>query len=77
MKHLSLICFFSFFVYPISLFAEIVWTGANGSDIFDEANWDLSDSFVEFIDPNVSIDDDVIINYLVINYLVINNLLSC
>ena len=61
MKHLSLICFFSFFVYPISLFAEIVWTGANGSDIFDEANWDLSDSFVEFIDPNVSIDDDVII----------------
>ena len=41
--------------------AEIVWTGANGADIFDEANWDLSNSPVDIIDPNISIDDDVII----------------
>ena len=41
--------------------AEIVWTGTNGGDIFDEANWDLSNSLVDIIDPNVSIDDDVII----------------
>ena len=43
------------------MFAEIVWTGANGADIFDEDNWDLSNSLVEVIDPNFSIDDDVII----------------
>lgn len=41
--------------------ADIVWTGAVSGDIFDEANWDLSQSSVTVIDPNVSIDDDVVI----------------
>ena len=61
MKRLNLICFCLFILGQISLFAEIVWTGANGADIFDEDNWDLSNSLVEVIDPNFSIDDDVII----------------
>ncbi|MDG1855107.1 MAG: hypothetical protein P8I97_13155 [Verrucomicrobiales bacterium] len=52
---------FAFGLFTSSLMAEIVWTGANGADIFDEANWDLSNSLVDIIDPNVSIDDDVII----------------
>jgi hypothetical protein len=41
--------------------AGIVWTGANGTDIFDEGNWDLSNSTVTVIDPNVSIDADVVL----------------
>ncbi|MCP4950672.1 MAG: hypothetical protein GY922_02345, partial [Proteobacteria bacterium] len=41
--------------------AGIVWTGANGTDVFDEGNWDLSNSSVTVIDPNVSIDADVVI----------------
>ena len=41
--------------------ADIVWTGAVSDDIFDEANWDLSGSTVTVIDPNVTIDDDVVI----------------
>ena len=41
--------------------ADIVWTGAVSSDIFDEANWDLSNSTVTVIDPNVGIDDHVVI----------------
>ena len=41
--------------------AVIVWTGANGTDIFDEGNWDLSNSNVTVIDPNVSIDADVVL----------------
>ena len=61
MKSLSLISLFTFVVFNISSLAEIVWTGANGADIFDEANWDLSDSFVDVIEPNLSIDDDVVI----------------
>ena len=52
---------FAFGLFKSSLMAEIVWTGANGTDIFDEANWDLSNSPVDIIDPNISIDDDVII----------------
>jgi hypothetical protein len=52
---------FAFGLFTSSLMAEIVWTGANGADIFDEANWDLSNSLVDIIDPNISIDDDVII----------------
>ena len=39
--------------------ADIVWTGAVSDDIFDEANWDLSNSTVTVVNPNVSIDDDV------------------
>ena len=41
--------------------AVIVWTGANGADIFDEGNWELSNSTVTVIDPNVSIEDDVVL----------------
>jgi hypothetical protein len=41
--------------------ADIFWTGAVSGDIFDEANWDLSQSQVTVIDPNVSIDDNVVI----------------
>ncbi|NRB44467.1 MAG: hypothetical protein HRU47_06625, partial [Verrucomicrobiales bacterium] len=39
----------------------ITWTGADGTDIFEESNWDLTNSDVEIIDPNVSIEDDVFI----------------
>ena len=39
----------------------IYWVGAEGFDLFDEANWDLTNSSVEIIDPNVSIEDDVYI----------------
>ncbi|MDE0569537.1 MAG: hypothetical protein OSB44_02575, partial [Verrucomicrobiales bacterium] len=39
----------------------ITWTGADGTDIFEESNWDLANSNVEIIDPNVSIEDDVFI----------------
>lgn len=41
--------------------AEIVWTGAVSNDIFDEANWDLTNSAVTVIDPNVAISDFVTI----------------
>ena len=41
--------------------ADIVWTGAVSSDVFDEANWDLSNSTVTTIDPNVGIEDDIVI----------------
>ena len=40
---------------------DILWTGAVSGDMFDEANWDLSQSSVTVIDPNVTIDDNVII----------------
>ena len=42
-------------------FADIVWTGAVSTDIFDEANWDLTGSTVTVVDPNVTIDDNVVI----------------
>ena len=73
MKRLNLICFCLFILGQISLFAEIVWTGANGADIFDEDNWDLSNSLVEVIDPNFSIDDDVIIKDGEIETITSNN----
>jgi hypothetical protein len=41
--------------------ATISWVGGDSADIFDEANWDLSGSGVASLDPDVSIDDDVII----------------
>jgi len=41
--------------------ADIVWIGAVSNDIFDEANWDLSGSTVTIVDPNVSIDDNILI----------------
>lgn len=41
--------------------AEITWVGGASTDIFDEANWDLSNSSVTVIDPNVTISDDAVI----------------
>lgn len=41
--------------------AVISWVGGANTDIFDEANWDLSGSAVTTINPNVSIPDDVMI----------------
>ncbi len=44
----------------LSILAQgILWTGALGTDAFEERNWDLTLSAVAAIDPNVSIDDDV------------------
>ena len=53
--------FFSIALLAVPAQADVVWTGAVSDDIFDEANWDLSGSTVTVIDPNVSIDDDVVI----------------
>jgi len=39
----------------------ITWTGASSQDIFEEANWDLSQSLVTTIDPDVTIHDDALI----------------
>ena len=47
--------------------AGIVWTGTNGTDIFDEGNWDLSNSTVTVIDPNVSIEDDVVFSNAIVD----------
>lgn len=41
--------------------ADIFWTGATSNDIFDEANWDLTQSTVTVIDPDITIDDDIYI----------------
>ena len=41
--------------------ADVVWTGAVDDDIFDEANWDLTNSTVTVIDENVPIFDDIVI----------------
>ncbi len=45
---------------PAAAPAAIVWTGAVDADIFNEANWDLSGSAVTVIDPNVTVNDDVV-----------------
>ncbi len=45
---------------PVTM-ADIVWTGAVSNDIFEDLNWDLSASTVTAVDPNVSINDDVLI----------------
>ena len=39
--------------------AQIVWTGANGSGIFQEANWDFTASTVTMVDHTVPILDNV------------------
>ena len=46
---------------PVAAQAEITWVGGTSTDIFDEANWDLSNSSVTVIDPNVTISDDAVI----------------
>jgi len=56
--HLALL----FALSAVNAHADIVWTGAVDDDIFNEANWDLSGSTVTVIDPDVSIDDDVVIS---------------
>ena len=57
--HLALLGALATLAAPAS--ADIVWTDAVSSDIFVEANADLSSSTVTAIDPNVGIDDDVVI----------------
>ena len=42
--------------------ADIVWTGAVSDDIFDIANWDVTNSTVTTIAPNVTILDDATIS---------------
>lgn len=39
--------------------ADIFWTGATDSDIFEDGNWDLSGSSVIAVDANVTINDNV------------------
>ncbi len=41
--------------------ASISWLGTVSDDIFDVGNWDLSASSVTTLEPNVSIEDSVII----------------
>ncbi len=41
--------------------ADITWTGAVSGDIMDVANWDLTQSTVTTLAPNVSITDNVVI----------------
>lgn len=41
--------------------AEIRWTGTVSRDAFDEANWDFTQSSVTSVEPDVSIDDDVVV----------------
>jgi hypothetical protein len=53
--------FLLFALLAVPAQADIVWTGAVSNDIFDEANWDLSNSTVTLVDPNVSINDDILI----------------
>ena len=41
--------------------AQIAWTGMTGTDVFEESNWDFSNSTVTAIDPNVAIDDNLVV----------------
>ncbi len=41
--------------------AQITWTGTTGTDAFDETNWDLTGSTVTTVDPNVAVDDDMVV----------------
>lgn len=52
---------FALILFAVPAQADIVWTGAVSNDIFDENNWDLSGSTVTVVDPNVTIDDNVVI----------------
>ena len=45
-----------------SLPTELHWVGGTGQDIFVEANWDLTNTSVAVVDPNVSIDDDIVVD---------------
>ena len=46
---------------PATSQASISWLGTVSDDVFDVANWDLSSSSVTSIEPNVSIEDSVLI----------------
>jgi hypothetical protein len=48
-------------VLPMQASANVIWVGGSSTDVFEEANWDLSGSAVTIVDPNVSIMDDVLI----------------
>jgi hypothetical protein len=47
--------------FAMSAQAQIIWVGDVSSDIFDEANWNLTSSSVTVIDPDVTISDDAVI----------------
>ena len=53
----TVVCLF----LPVHVSANVIWIGDLSTDVFEEANWDLSGSAVTAIDPNVSILDDVLI----------------
>ena len=64
MNRQQILCLFVaalWIAFPVTAQAEIVWLGGVSNDIFDEANWDLTNSMVTLIDPNVSIPDDALI----------------
>ena len=41
--------------------ADITWTAATDNNLFTETNWDLTNSTVTAVDPNVTISDNVVI----------------
>ena len=43
----------------VSSQAAILWKGGNGTNAFDDANWDFSGSSVSTVASNTSINDDV------------------
>ena len=47
--------------FAMSAQAQIIWVGDVSNDIFDEANWNLTNSSVTLIDPDVTIADDAVI----------------
>lgn len=49
------------FCFTASSQATISWLGTVSNDVFDVANWDLSDSSVTTLAPNVSIEDSILI----------------
>jgi hypothetical protein len=50
---------FAFIIAPAH--ADIIWTGTTSNDVFDESNWDFTGSSVTTIDPNVTIEDNLVI----------------
>jgi len=60
-KHIPLtfVCVLALLVPTVS--ADIIWNGNADNNIFNVANWDLSGSSVTTLEPNVSIEDNVLI----------------
>ena len=44
-----------------ALHADIVWVGGLNDDIFEEANWDFSNSTLTQVDPNTAVLDNILI----------------